>query len=254
VLAPALCDELLPSDRSEAAGTLPNILVIGAQRSGTTWLSHLLGRFPAIYLPQFKEPQFFSNFHASRIELSDSPGATPAALRYLEAPIRRLKRYRQLFSSSHAFNVDASPELALLPPASICHVADLLGRDTRVIFLTRDPVERAWSHLRFDMLLGGHEFRSISYHCRLLHYVSSISRRRADYARTLRQWSAEFPRMLHLSLEEIDADGEEVAARVAHFIGEPLPPSAGKIPAQNRGPSYPFPPEDLTFLRRLYAT
>ena len=40
--------------------TLPNFLVIGAGRSGTTSLHYYLGQHPDIYLPVVKEPNFFS--------------------------------------------------------------------------------------------------------------------------------------------------------------------------------------------------
>ena len=40
--------------------TLPNFLIIGAPRSGTTTLFALLKQHPQIYFPKIKEPSFFS--------------------------------------------------------------------------------------------------------------------------------------------------------------------------------------------------
>jgi hypothetical protein len=44
--------------------SLPNYLVIGAQRSGTTWLHELLGSHPRVYVPsRRKEIKYFSRFY-----------------------------------------------------------------------------------------------------------------------------------------------------------------------------------------------
>lgn len=40
---------------------LPNFFVIGAARSGTTYMYHLLNEHPEIFMPTLKEPHFFSN-------------------------------------------------------------------------------------------------------------------------------------------------------------------------------------------------
>jgi hypothetical protein len=40
---------------------LPNFLVIGAARSGTTWISKNLELHPEIYIPRKKELHFFDS-------------------------------------------------------------------------------------------------------------------------------------------------------------------------------------------------
>lgn len=39
---------------------LPNFLVIGAQKSGTTWLYHMLRQHPEVFVPKCKEVHFFN--------------------------------------------------------------------------------------------------------------------------------------------------------------------------------------------------
>ena len=41
----------------------PDLLGIGAQKAGTTWLSQMLGQHPGIWTPPFKEVQFFNYLH-----------------------------------------------------------------------------------------------------------------------------------------------------------------------------------------------
>ena len=45
---------------------LPDFLVIGAAKSGTTTLYHWLREHPGVFLPDFKEPYFFSSYKPSR--------------------------------------------------------------------------------------------------------------------------------------------------------------------------------------------
>ena len=36
----------------------PNFLIVGAAKSGTTSLFHYLRKHPAVFMPDFKEPQY----------------------------------------------------------------------------------------------------------------------------------------------------------------------------------------------------
>ena len=37
----------------------PNLFIIGAMKSGTTTLHHVLGQPPEIFMAEFKDPQYF---------------------------------------------------------------------------------------------------------------------------------------------------------------------------------------------------
>lgn len=39
----------------------PGALCIGAQKAGTSWLAHMLGQHPQIWVPPFKEAHFFNH-------------------------------------------------------------------------------------------------------------------------------------------------------------------------------------------------
>jgi hypothetical protein len=123
---------------------LPDFLVIGAPKAGTTALHAALGRHPALYMSPIKEPKFF---------LSDGPpptrGGPGDALTYREHVWQR-RDYEALFDAA--------------PPGSLCgestplylYDRDAVQRiratipDVRLIAVLRDPVERAhsnWTHL-----------------------------------------------------------------------------------------------------------
>ena len=50
------------------AARLPNFLIVGAMKSGTTALAHYLAEHPDVHVPPEKEAHFFErdNFHSTR--------------------------------------------------------------------------------------------------------------------------------------------------------------------------------------------
>jgi hypothetical protein len=110
---------------SEEPGTLPDFLIIGAKKSGTTFLYHLLTRHPLVEPAASKELHFFD----VHFELG-------------------LEWYRRFFSAprwedgERTITGEASPYLAHpLTPERIAGVVP----QARLIALLRNPVERTYS-------------------------------------------------------------------------------------------------------------
>jgi hypothetical protein len=121
--------------------TLPNFLVIGAHKAGTTSLYHYLKQHPEIYMSPLKEPRFFS-FEGEepdfRGPLPEVPGR-PLVVTDLEA-------YRALFAgvSSEKAIGEVSPGYLYREkaPGRIRHYIP----EAKLIAILRNPVERAYSH------------------------------------------------------------------------------------------------------------
>ena len=120
------------------AGRLPNFLVIGAARSGTTTLHYALGRHPEIFVSPRKETNFF---------LFDEAGELPA---WVSADTRRtmprtLEQYAALFEDAteqHAAVGESSPSY-LHGPVARRIKAGL--PDAKLIAILRQPVDQALS-------------------------------------------------------------------------------------------------------------
>ena len=123
---------------------LPDFLVIGAPKAGTTALHVALAQHPGLYMSAVKEPKFF---------LSDGPpparGGPGDTQTYREHVWRRAD-YEALF--------DPAPPGALRGESTPLYLHDLdahrrirdLVPDVKLIAVLRDPVERAhsnWTHL-----------------------------------------------------------------------------------------------------------
>jgi len=112
---------------------LPNFLVIGSQKSATTWLYFRLKEHPDIFLPDTKEIGFFNeqNEDLSYNEIFDKLG---------------LPWYKNFFR--HYSNQKAIGEVT---PIYICdksahvRIARTLGQ-SKIIAILRNPVSRAYSH------------------------------------------------------------------------------------------------------------
>ena len=110
--------------------TLPNFLIIGAGRSGTTSIYHYLREHPQVFMSNLKE----TNFLAYEGERDADP--------YL-FPIRSLDAYEALFAAGarHRAVGEASP-MYLVRPSAIDRIEQLIPH-ARLIAILRDPAERA---------------------------------------------------------------------------------------------------------------
>jgi hypothetical protein len=123
---------------------LPDFLVAGVPKAGTTALHAALSLHPGLYLSPIKEPKFF---------LTDGPpptrGGPGDALTYREHVWERDK-YEALFDAAPpgVRRGEATP-LYLYDPDAMRRIHDLIP-DVKLIVIIRDPVERAhsnWTHL-----------------------------------------------------------------------------------------------------------
>lgn len=114
---------------------LPNFLIVGAQRSGTTYLHRLLSQHPEVFLPDTKELHYFDNTPPEKVDINV---------------------YASYFSKAglHKAIGEATPCYMYydwVPPQLAEHVGN-----AHLIFLLRNPVERAYSNY-WQKLKGGNE-------------------------------------------------------------------------------------------------
>lgn len=134
--------------------TMPNFLMIGAARSGTTALWHYLRQHPQVYMAVPKHTRFF----ASEGRPPKFRGPKPRGLRSMGTTIpyaiTDIESYRALFkgvTDEKAFG-EASHSYLYTPGAP-----ERIRRyvpDVKLIAMLRDPAERAYSHYRYMVQLG----------------------------------------------------------------------------------------------------
>jgi len=143
----------------DQAGRFPDFLILGPQRTGTTWLYHNLRKHPEIFLPAMKETFFFSTLGRPDHAHFRFPYLEDYLAVYREPWKRRIKRnydcLRSSFRLSHPkVYGEATATYARLKESVIADIV-ALNPDLRGILMVRDPVERAWSHAKKEIQKAG---------------------------------------------------------------------------------------------------
>jgi hypothetical protein len=181
---------------------LPNLVLAGVTKAGTTSLTAYLGQHPDIYVPSVKEINHFS------------------PLLYGQ-PLPPLEDYRAHYGGAggQRWRLDASPFYFVGGTRTATAVAATLERP-RVVVTLRDPVDRLWSSYRYKRskgyVDGSQDFGRFFDEC-LRHYESGADLRREN-ANFLTLRSGRYSDFLPAWLEQFDQDlyvlfAEELGAR-----------------------------------------
>jgi hypothetical protein len=128
---------------------LPDFLIIGAQKAGTTSLASYLTAHPQVVAPKRKEIHFFDlNFHLD----SDLDSTKDVDWYRSHFPIGRRARLKALLRGKRLLSGDATPYYLLHPLAALR--AFMVVPAARIIIMLRDPVDRAYSHYHHEIRLG----------------------------------------------------------------------------------------------------
>ncbi len=114
-------------------GTLPDFLIIGAQKCGTTSLYDYLVKHSSIYSASVKEVGFFDRYYSNSIKWYRSQ--FPSVLR---------KYYTKWIVRQPFLTGEASTGY-ILNPHSLKRIKKIIPK-AKLILLLRNPVERAYSH------------------------------------------------------------------------------------------------------------
>jgi len=116
---------------------MKNLFIVGAQRSGSTYLYRLLNEHPQVMMaqPVKPEPKFFLDE-----QLSGKGREFYEATYFSDCPPGTL--YCGEKSSSYIESPSAAERIRGLYP------------DARILMILRNPVERAWSNYRFSVFHG----------------------------------------------------------------------------------------------------
>lgn len=217
---------------------LPDLLCIGAQRSGTTWLHAALQRFPDFWLNPIKEfHQFDRHENLEVFRQHQALAALQTAYVNEAEPDVRRDRVRMLLRhaflpmqswDSYSASLEAAPEAqivcdftpayATLGDRAVAEILRVMPK-VKVIFILRDPVDRAISGALHQLHLQGiHEptEAQVAAYC-----FSPDNLARTDYLRTLRVWENHIPaeQLLVLFHDEIAQEPASVIERVRDFLG-----------------------------------
>ena len=188
---------------------LPDFLIVGEMRCGSTTLWELLSRHPRVFFPSEKELHFFDNRNGSW-----DAGVDAYAGHFASALADQLCGEA---TPDYLFHDDACGRIRATVP------------DARLLVILRDPVARAWSHywhnvrrgretLSFDAALAAEATRLAGGDADVRAHFSYVAR--GHYVESLRRYEQAFGRdaLCVVFLEELTAKpGPAMRAVCAHL-------------------------------------
>lgn len=180
-----------------------HFLGIGAQKAGTTWLYERLRGHPRLSFPAGKEVHFW-DVHRSR----------------------GLEWYRNLFAVGDGkLHGEITPRYAILSPEiiSACHAA---FPHLKIIYTLRNPIDRAWSAAKMELLQQGRSVEQASPAWLLEMVMRHDSLARGDHETCIRNWLHVYPKasLLVLRFEDLVEHPKTYLARCfAHLGVDDLP-------------------------------
>jgi hypothetical protein len=223
----------------------PNFLVIGAQKAGTSWLWVQLRKHPEIWMPPVKELHFFDHLFipenrdwtSSHIKkgvnerlqwhINNPHGIDYSTIEYLAKLAHKNmftpEWYAAAFDrpgTSGKVLGDITPEYSTLPENGIEFLKELLPQDLKIIYIIRDPIERALSQLRMNLerrnvnseLLTDNEWFSF---CK-----EPAIKNRGDYANYIPRWEKCFPEenIKYIPYKSLNITPDAALAEIEEFL------------------------------------
>ena len=199
--------------------TGPTFLGIGAPRAGTTWLYRHLLNHPEVWMLPKKELHFFDRslrYPSPNTLVTSSPvarifGSNPwdrpqiisgllsVAKRIINCKFRQAlwwskwtfgnydeEWYNGLFSRRKSFKVsgEISPSYSILEDIDVARIK-AINPDMKIIFMVRNPIERAWSAVRYNFNKGISKTNLASEEEIIAALKAPSMIRHGDYERTL---------------------------------------------------------------------
>jgi hypothetical protein len=216
-----------------------NFLGIGAQKSGTSWLFKQFEKSAQIDLPPIKELHYFDRFitYNSPSFLAE----TKLSKRLLNLKwtakalleVRKNKAHKQwykkwffsdftddwylsLFEDLTKCKGEITPAYAILKEEDVAKMANLVGRDTKIIFMLRHPVERAWSSYKYMHRLKKYSASDFEHAKAYMNSDYQISR--TQYLKTIQLYKKYFDSVFVGFFDAIVEQPEELLTSIFNYL------------------------------------
>lgn len=252
----------------------PDFLVIGAQKSGTTWLYQNLRTHPEIWLPPEKEihffdfpplmPFFFLLFAPQRTyrhwgknrmirdlhKVKAGQQSVSWYLRYYLLP-RTDRWYRSLFTPREGqIAGEITPRYSTLKGNGVAKVHALMP-NTKLIYILRNPLDRMWSDLAmFHSSRFGHNGLHTVDEQRILRFIKNSHHLASSrYLNNLSRWEQYYPssQIFVGFQDQISDEPEKLLKQIYRFlqVDERHSPSAENVNRRINSHRYPNMPAHI---------
>lgn len=238
--------------------TYPDFMCIGAPRAATTWLHTMLRKDPQIYLPKAKELHFFDDMRP-RGDYADS------GLRWYRSfffemnnPVHLRWYWMQFLKGKGRLKGEITPSYSMLSKDRVRFVLEKIP-ELKVIYLIRNPIDRAWSTLRQVVLyqLGRNQdvLKNTAWVLRTIEQPVLLEG--GNYRRTIETWGGMMPErnILYVFYDDIVSDPRSALDKIYTFLNLDMPrllELGGNEKRVNAAPGLSIPEEVRSRLAEYY--
>ncbi len=253
----------------------PDLICIGAQKAGTSWLYSVLNERPDVWVPPLKELHFFDHHFAQErypwTTWHVKSGARRAIAKHVEQHDRidlnyvsyltdiGLRRkfstiwYERIFNRARdgQLKFEATPEYSCITEQGVKYVTRFLP-ECKFIYMVRDPVERAASQMKMNIRRSGKTPLNRQDWVELLERPEIEER--ARYSEYVPRWASHFgpERLAFFPFQRIPSEPEFLLRDIEEFVG--LTPFEYKTAnrAVHQGLDIGFPAEIVDLLEEKF--
>lgn len=218
----------------------PDFLCIGPEKTGTTWLYSTLKKHPDVYLPPVKELLYFNegglvphhsafallfsrHWHYRNMRRSLGRGLIfgqdlPWRLRYALGT-RSDEWYKSLFREGETrIAGDITPLYYHLSEEDVHRIATGWP-DVKVIAFMRDPIERAWSKARMNLIKHRRVSSDAVSNTEFTVALHEMKRYWRPYDETARLWKRHHLRIHYASFDDLRTNPRNTYKEICDFLG-----------------------------------
>lgn len=210
----------MANNKRNANYKLPNLLVVGVAKSGTSSLHQYLAQHPEVFMSKAKEPRFISS------QVMDFPLGGPKDDKVEAWYVKDFEEYKGLFSEVENQKIigESSADTFYFYEKTIPVIKEYFG-DPKILIILRNPVTRAYSayqHLLRDdrerlplkeALMQ--EKNRIDKNYELIYHYKSVSL----YAEALQAFLDNFSEVKVVINEELSKNPQESLKDIFKFLG-----------------------------------
>lgn len=229
------------------------VIGIGSQRAGSTLLHKILDECSDIFMHPVKElhyydtlynvraPSVLKDYSKRQIEHVLERLVEAKAYGYINKSYKCFVRTNKILAKSTVEKVDyldlyrpcvmdsetlgeITPEYMILPEEGVAKMAQDLGRDTKIILISRDPVERFISAFKLLKNYSNPNYDSSNFARDLEETLKTMptwieqQKQLSDYETALAKYKRHFDQVLFLSFEEMIADTKGLKKQLEAFL------------------------------------
>jgi hypothetical protein len=222
--------------------SLPSFLCIGTQKAGTSWLFEQLRQNPDIWMPPIKELHYFDHLYCQenrvwtkwhlqqsvKLAIKNHLNQSKIDLHYIKyltsiatSKIFTEQWYEKIFkrpAANKKITGDITPNYCTIGSEGISYVRSFLNQP-KLIWLIRDPLQRALSQLRMNLSRQGNS--NVADEAILWNAAREPSiLNRGNLSKYIPEWESKFPhdKILYMPYKEISSNPLDFLNNVESFL------------------------------------